>query len=79
MIRECISDSMRFKTDEEKLVLLGEKFASDPLRFKFSFKEKTALREAVTMLKHLRRVLKQYTFSRTTVKQKSLVHQDTSM
>ena len=76
-IRESVSAPMRFKTDEEKLVVLGEKFATDPSKFKFSFGEKITLEEVVTMSKRiLQEYSKQYTFSRSTLKRKSSVRHD---
>lgn len=41
------------KNEEEKLVLLGDKFASAPSTFKFSFGEKLMLNDVINMAKHI--------------------------
>jgi hypothetical protein len=62
-IRESVSEPGRFKNEEGKLVLLGDKFASAPSTFKFSFGEKLMLNDATNMAKHiLLEYSKQYTF-----------------
>jgi hypothetical protein len=53
------------KNEEEKLVLLGDEFASAPSTFKFSFGEKLMLNDVINMAKHiLLEYSKQYTFLR---------------
>jgi hypothetical protein len=41
------------KNEEEKLVLLGDEFASAPSTFKFSFGEKLMLNDVINMAKHI--------------------------
>lgn len=60
------------KNEEEKLVLLGDEFASAPSTFKFSFGEKLMLNDVINMAKHiLLEYSKQYTFLRQTEKRKT--------
>ena len=71
-IRESVSEPGRFKNEEEKFVLLGDKFASAPSTFKFSFGEKLMLNDAINMAKHiLLEYSKQYTFLCSTEKRKT--------
>lgn len=79
-IRESVNDPGRFKNEEEKLMLLGDKFASAPSTFKFSFGEKILLNDAVKMAKQiLHEYSKQYTFIHQTEKRKSSVRLDESL
>ncbi|KAK4005663.1 hypothetical protein OUZ56_010706 [Daphnia magna] len=71
-IRESVSEPGRFKNEEQKLVLLGDKFASAPSTFKFSFGEKLMLNDAINMAKQiLLEYSKQYTFLRQPEKRKT--------
>ena len=52
-IRESVSEPARLKNEEEKFVLLVDKFASAPSTFKFSFGEKLMLKDAINMAKNI--------------------------
>jgi hypothetical protein len=52
-IKESVSNVSRFQDDAEKASLLGAKFSSDPNKFKFSYGEKLAIKDAVKMAKKI--------------------------
>ena len=76
-IKESVSNVSRFQDDAEKASLLGAKFSSDPNKFKFSYGEKLAIKDAVKMAKKiLESKEKEYNFEWSGKRKRTVQHSD---